>query len=213
MSIFVNGVNSKDLNDEQKKALDDARALKMRHIPKGTQNVIWVHGLNAINTSQSPATALKKLIAILGSDAEICCSKTGPEFRKNGGLGPIGVYLKGATSLMASMDCGSYVIDGKRYTSINEKYIVDDYENLNDDLGYTEAFVAPESIVGFWVSGKMYETYVTDFESGKAEAEYKRCFGEDWEDFYEFEYLEPRDGFIECIDMLKEMGIPMTLAY
>jgi len=215
MSIYVNGVKSDDLNDEERKAFENAKALKSRHVPRGTDGVVWAHGLNAVNRSQSPAVALEKLLTILGTGAEISCSKPGPESRlMNGGLGVIGVYVKGETSLMASVDCGSYTIDGKRYPSIREEFIVDDYEKLDDEYSaYTEAFVAPQKIVGFWISKKAYENYVTNFESGEAEKVYKKRYGENWKVFFRFEYLKPREGFISCFNMLKDMGIPMTFAY
>lgn len=215
MGIYVNGVNSATLNAEEKASFEKAKQLKLRHAPKGTENVVWAHGLNAVNCSQSPAVALEKLLKILGTDSEISCAKPGPEARlMNGGLGKIGVYVKGTTSLMTTLDCGSNVIDGKRYTTIKEDFIVDNYEDLSDeDTGYTEAFVAPTEIVGFWISKEAYVSYVEDFESGKAAESYKKSFGDGWEDFYEFEYLEPREGFINCLNMLKDMGIPVTFAW
>lgn len=215
MSIFVNGIKSSELTDDQKREFLKVKMLKERHVPVVPKEYIWAHGLNAVNRSQSPAVALKKLLNILGTDAEISASKPGPENKfLNGGLGKIGVYIKGTVSFMCNVDCGSNVIDGKRYPcNIREEFIVDNYKDLDDTDGYTEVFIAPEQIVGFWVSANSYENYISEFETGKAAEKYKNAFGDDWELMYEFEYIEPRNDFVEALNMLKDMGIPMSFAW
>ena len=215
MGIFANGVKMVELTEEQKRAFLKVKALKEKHVPTVSNNYVWAHGLNAVNRSQSPAVALEKLLKILGTGAEISAAKSGPENNEfNGGLGKIGVYVKGQTSLICKVDCGSTVVDGKRYPSlIADKYFVNTPEEIGDQREYSEAFVAPEQIVGFWVSAKAYKNYLTDFESGVAAEKYKKSFGDHWERLYDFEYLKPREGFINCLNMLKDMGIPMSFAW
>lgn len=174
------------------------QAIKDRHVPTGTEDVVWVHGLNCINTSTSPVEHFNGIVEMLSSGREICCGKNGEETRQNHPLGTIGLYVKGACSLMANWDCGSFVVDGKRYTS-DESVVVDDYSDFGDPsntMSYSEAFVAPEEIVGAWVNRKAYDEYQATTEETY------------WDpDLYEIEYLPKKEAFMEALAAIESSGL------
>lgn len=200
MACFVD-YKSKDMDTHTMEMVKRSRALKKEFAPVNTEDKIWVHGLNCINTTCRPKENFINFVSIVGTKNEVCCGKLGEESRFSHPLGTIGLYVKGDCSLMANWDIDSFCVDGERHT-VCTNGIVKDYEELGDcenTMSYSEAFVRPKEIVGAFVFKKAYDEYMSTT---------KETFWD--EDIYDLEFLPEKERFIECLEAIKEAGIPIN---
>ena len=102
---------------------------------------------------------------------------------------------------MSNWDIGSFCVDGERHT-VCTNGIVKDYDELGDcenTMSYSESFVRPKEIVGAFVFKKAYDEFVTATEENFC------C-----KDLYELIFLPKKEKFMECLEAIKEAGIPIN---
>ena len=182
------------LNEYYKNIVNEFDSTR-RNFPESAQGRVWYHGLCTCNSEMSFIKALNGVKNILGSDKEISVCK-GQHV-----AGQMGIIVKGICSYMCSTDCGSFVVDGKRYPKAGAQNDVSEYDELDESESYTESFVSPTEITGGWVKKEILDRYNNPE------------FLENWsydEDLYEF-YKEESDSFFEGLEALKALGVGLVV--
>ena len=178
------------------------KEIKAKYVPQNAEGKVWAHGLNFISREGETIKHFREAVSLVNSGAELSVAKDTQANK----LGSIGLFIKGNCSLMVNGDCGSYTFEGKRYTKNLDNEFVIDYNELNDNNGYCEAFVAPTEIVGAFVNKARYDKFVsTTVES------YIEAYGEEaGRDLYELEFQPMKNDFLSTFDAINEAGIPIT---
>ena len=178
--------------------------------PKGTEGVIWAHGLKHSNMSD-PSENFTGILNIIKSqmNTEISCGKPSEvsfksdfsEVIKNP-LGPLGVYLQGTCTLLSPGDVGSILWRGIRYPKCTSKkaFSTEYSPEKSSSSSYSEAFVIPEKIVGVWIVKEYFDAISLRIQKAKQTGVASRIK-------FEERKLNP---ILKIINICKELGIEVS---